>query len=132
MTAEESLVASEQEQTEGQTEGQTDERRAAALADYIAGDLTMRQIRRKHGVGASTLYEWITTEGLERRPRGRGGSLRTGEGKTAAYTSTLIWEVKYVHTVRLTGKSPDEAMAAVRRKWGEDIDIRLVQCTVPA
>src|SRR5215216_7407806 len=112
---------------EKEPESPSDHRRAAALADYRAGELSMREIRRKHGVGAVTLYEWIAAEGLERRPRGpkQTGprSARTPDG----IAGDAVWEVRYWHTVRLPGRSLDEALAKLRRKVGEDVDVRAVQ-----
>lgn len=117
-----------EKEPEKEQERAGDERRQAALGDYQTGELSMREIRRKHGVGAVTLYQWIEAEGLERRPR---GPKQTGPRMTRTpdgITGDTVWEVKYWHTVRLTGRSLDEALTRLRRKVGEDVDVRAVQC----
>jgi len=108
-----------------------DLRREAALADYRDGKLPMREIRRRHGVGAVTLYEWIAQAGLERRPRGPRASqppLPDGRLIGSGANPSGTWEIKYWHTVRVPGKSLDEALAVLRRTVGADVDVRVISC----
>lgn len=52
--------------------------RAAVLVDYTAGELTLREIADKHGVGLRRATHWANEDGLELRTRGSRPGRRRG------------------------------------------------------